>query len=41
MDAFLSLLEEVEPIIEKEPALSIYWAKRNQIEQILRQDKSG
>jgi hypothetical protein len=38
---YLSLLQEVEHIIEKEPALSVYWAKRNQVEQIIRQEKSG
>lgn len=37
----LLLLEEIEPSIEKEPALSAYWEKRFEIEQITRQHRIG
>ncbi|MCP4157541.1 MAG: hypothetical protein GY757_58060, partial [bacterium] len=38
---FLLLLQEVEGVIKKEPALSVYWAKRSQVEHIIRQEKTG
>jgi hypothetical protein len=41
MDSFLSLLQEVQPIIEEEPALTVYWSMRNKVEQILHLQKSG
>jgi hypothetical protein len=38
---FLTLLQEVEGNVQQEPALSAYWAKRYQIEQIVRQERVG
>jgi hypothetical protein len=38
---FLAVLKEIEDLIKKEPAASAYWAKRHEIEQILRQEQSG
>lgn len=38
---FLVLLQELEDKIQKEPALSAYWAKRYQIEQIVRHERRG
>jgi TIR domain/NACHT domain len=40
-DDFLRLLEEVATSIEKEPALSTYWEKRDRLEQVLRQERQG
>lgn len=36
-----TLLIEVEPLIKKEPALSTYWDRRDQLEQALRQERQG
>jgi hypothetical protein len=41
VNGFLELLQEVERDVKKEPALSAYWAKRYQIELIIRQDRIG
>jgi NACHT domain-containing protein len=38
---FLALLQEAETSVQEEPAKSAYWAKRYQIEQIVRQEKVG
>jgi len=38
---YLVLLQEVEKHVRKEPALSAYWAKRYQLEQIIRQERIG
>lgn len=38
---FLALLESVEGVIKEDPAQSAYWAKRQQIEQIIRQERVG
>jgi hypothetical protein len=38
---FLTLLQEVENSIKGDPAQSAYWAKRQQIEQIIRQERIG
>lgn len=38
---FLQLLIEVESYVQHEPALSAYWAKRYEIEQIIRQERIG
>lgn len=37
----LSLLEEIEHTIEGDPAASIYWDKRNNLEEILKQKEAG
>jgi hypothetical protein len=41
MSDFLMVLQEIENSIQKEPALSAYWAKRYQVEQTLRQERIG
>lgn len=37
----LGFLQDVENDVQEEPALSAYWSKRYEVEQILRQDKIG
>jgi hypothetical protein len=41
IDAFLELLHEVEKDVREDPAASVYWSKRQQIEQIIRQERIG
>jgi hypothetical protein len=38
---YLALLKECEPLIRHEPALSVYWSAIDQLEQALRQERSG
>lgn len=38
---FLELMLEVEDDVIEEPALTSYWTKRNEVEQILRQHRTG
>jgi hypothetical protein len=38
---FLEVLKEVRPKIKEDPALSTYWALRDQLEQTLRQERHG
>jgi hypothetical protein len=38
---YLSLLVTIEPFVHKEPALSTYWGRRDQLEQVLRQERQG
>jgi hypothetical protein len=40
-EVFLTLLYEIQPLIKKEPALSAYWERRHQLEEILKQEKRG
>jgi len=35
------VLKEVGPLVKAEPALSAYWAQREQVEQVLRQERQG
>ncbi len=38
---YLHLLKEVQPVIKDEPAASTYWETRNEVEEILRQERRG
>ncbi|HVS00749.1 MAG TPA: NACHT domain-containing protein [Thermoanaerobaculia bacterium] len=38
---FLEVLREIHPLIQKEPALSTYWDQRDQLEQVLKQERHG
>ena len=38
---FLAILKEIQPFINEEPALSVYWKKRDQQEDALRQERQG
>lgn len=38
---FLKVLQEIAPHIRYEPALSTYWAQRDQLEQVLKQERLG
>jgi hypothetical protein len=38
---FLQVLKEVRPLITTEPALSTYWDMRDQLEQVLKQERQG
>ncbi|MCP4105094.1 MAG: hypothetical protein GY749_06095 [Desulfobacteraceae bacterium] len=40
-EAFLELLYDIQSLLKKEPALSAYWEKRNQLEEILKQERQG
>jgi Cdc6-like AAA superfamily ATPase len=40
-EQFLDVLKNVQLYIREEPALSTYWAQRDQLEQVLRQEKQG
>ncbi len=40
-EEFLSVLIEVEASVGKDPALSMYWNRRDQLEQALRQERQG
>jgi hypothetical protein len=37
----LELLREVESLCQQEPALSVYWERRDQLEQALKQERQG
>ncbi len=39
--AFVGLFEEVGPLVKEEPALSIYWRRLDEIEEAVRQDRTG
>ncbi len=38
---FLGVLQDVQDLIKKEPALSTYWARRSDLEQVLKQERQG
>ncbi|HVS00751.1 MAG TPA: hypothetical protein VMW27_29290 [Thermoanaerobaculia bacterium] len=38
---FLEVLRQIRPLIQKEPALSTYWDQREQLEQVLKQEREG
>jgi len=40
-EAFLETLKEINSAIKKEPAASAYWSQRDQLEQVLKQEKQG
>jgi hypothetical protein len=40
-EAFLETLEEINSAIKEEPAASAYWSQRDQLEQVLKQEKQG
>ena len=40
-DEYLAFLKTVSHLIESEPALSTYWSQRAQLEQVLRQERTG
>jgi hypothetical protein len=38
---FLEVLKEIETSVKGEPAVSTYWAQRDQLEEVLRQERQG
>jgi hypothetical protein len=38
---FLTVFQNVQPLIKAEPALSTYWARRADLEQVLKQERRG
>src|SRR5262249_16904382 len=40
-DEFLEVLNRLAPHISEEPALSVYWQHRAELEQILKQERNG
>jgi hypothetical protein len=40
-EQFLEVLKEIRPLIKAEPALSTYWGQRDQLEQVLKQERQG
>ena len=40
-EEFLKILQDAGKHIKREPALSVYWDRRGQLEQALRQEREG